>query len=65
MNESPIFKLREMYWAGTWQVRATYRDIVHVRLEGTKKECQAWLLARIMATPIDQLFAHDPEEVMS
>lgn len=66
MSEFPIFKLRERFWAGTWEVRATYRDLTHVRLEGTKRECQDWLLAKIMATPIDELFAPDPDaEVMS
>lgn len=60
MSESPIFRLHECYWAGVWQVRATYRDIVHIRREGTKRECREWLLAHIMATPIDELFEEVP-----
>ena len=49
-RESPTFKLRERYWSGTWQVRVTLRDVIHVRLEGTKRECREWLVAHMLAT---------------
>ena len=61
--EETIIRIRHNYWADVWEVRETapsQADELVPRFDvlcaGTKKRCEAFLLAAIMATPIDELF---------
>ena len=70
-GEAPTTRLHENYWLETWEVRAN-RPLeadetvpgFDVICAGSRNRCSEFLLAHIMATPIEELFAADPE-VMS